>query len=243
MLEPRRRSRRCSPRAAMSAEPIRMEPESGARMPEIRLRKVVLPEPLSPRRAACSPLAREKPGTSMISLRPPSGAGKDFLSPLSWSSADPGLTSGRGRAWECFTGVRAPAGDRRYDYRGSAVGQLQPAVAVPPVPIPGPPGGSPGRPEQVFNERRLAHLDLSLRDLRPQEPLAVLAKIPRGVLGHHGQCPVELVVPFAHAEARLPYEPVLLVLPQELEVVGHQDNEVPVLLDLGHEVVAVEPER
>src|ERR1017187_9114756 len=91
MLEPRNRSRLCSPSAAMSLPPIWMEPESGARMPEMRFRKVVLPEPLSPRRAICSPAAREKSGTSMIILLPPSGTGKDFLSPLSWSSIDPGF--------------------------------------------------------------------------------------------------------------------------------------------------------
>jgi len=48
-----------------------MVPESALRIPAMRLRKVVLPDPLLPWRATCSPFPRLKVGMSMTSVRSP----------------------------------------------------------------------------------------------------------------------------------------------------------------------------
>ncbi len=66
-------------------------PESGDRIPAIRLRNVVLPDPLSPRSATCSPTAIAKSLISTIGLRIPSGPVKDFRRPLTWRSVGGGL--------------------------------------------------------------------------------------------------------------------------------------------------------
>jgi hypothetical protein len=49
----------------MSTPSIAMRPASAARIPAMRFRNVVLPEPLDPRSATSSPASIENAGTSM----------------------------------------------------------------------------------------------------------------------------------------------------------------------------------
>ena len=55
------------------------EPESGLRMPAIKCRSVVLPEPLSPASTTCAFSARLKLLTLMTVCRDPSGAVNVFF--------------------------------------------------------------------------------------------------------------------------------------------------------------------
>ena len=53
-----------------------MQPPSGCKIPAIRFRNVVLPEPLVPQRAACCSASSEKRGTSTTVWTDPSGVPK-----------------------------------------------------------------------------------------------------------------------------------------------------------------------
>src|SRR5215470_15932609 len=68
----RNRSRRASDRAKTSVPPTRMEPADGAVTPAIRLRIVVFPEPLRPRKTVQLPAARARCSrSSTLRARPP----------------------------------------------------------------------------------------------------------------------------------------------------------------------------
>src|SRR5215469_4166470 len=67
----RNRSRRASDRAKTSVPPTRMEPADGAVTPAIRLRSVVFPEPLRPRKTVQLPAARARCSRSSTSRARP----------------------------------------------------------------------------------------------------------------------------------------------------------------------------
>ena len=58
---------------------MEISPESGFKIPAIRLSNVVFPEPLSPRNATCDFSPTENSATSMTLWMEPSGARKDFF--------------------------------------------------------------------------------------------------------------------------------------------------------------------
>src|SRR5688572_20832190 len=80
MAVARSRSRFGSLKADISRLSSRMLPESGLRIPAMRLRNVVLPEPLSPLSATWSFSGKENDGTSITGWLEPSGPANDFLS-------------------------------------------------------------------------------------------------------------------------------------------------------------------
>ena len=75
-------------KAETMESPSWIVPESGLRIPAIKLRKVVFPEPLSPAKASCSPAGSENSGTSTMRCTVPSGAAKDFFRPRICSSIE-----------------------------------------------------------------------------------------------------------------------------------------------------------
>src|SRR5215469_5102436 len=75
----RNRSRRASDRANTSVPPTRMEPADGAVTPAIRLRIVVFPEPLRPRKTVQLPAARARCSRSSTSRARPPWSGNAFF--------------------------------------------------------------------------------------------------------------------------------------------------------------------
>src|SRR5881628_1410900 len=73
------RSRRASGRAEISIPSTWMVPAVGTETPAIRLRSVVLPEPLRPRRTVQDPAGRLRPSMSRTSSVFPSPSGNDFF--------------------------------------------------------------------------------------------------------------------------------------------------------------------
>src|SRR5438034_7097734 len=73
------RSRRASGRAEISIPSTWMVPAVGTETPAIRLRSVVLPEPLRPRRTVQDPAGRLRPSMSRTSSVFPTPSGNDFF--------------------------------------------------------------------------------------------------------------------------------------------------------------------
>jgi hypothetical protein len=89
-----------------------MIPVSGARMPAIRLRNVVFPEPLSPLKATCSSAPRSNEETSTTVVDVPSGERYDFLSSrISSSAMTRGDCSAPRALSQRFVGNRPAQGD------------------------------------------------------------------------------------------------------------------------------------
>src|SRR5687768_13659790 len=85
MYRPRKTSRSASPRDSTFTDPApgkyaMIRPESGVRIPAIRCSSVVLPDPLVPTSATCSPSLSVSDSTSITGTGVPSGSTYRFFS-------------------------------------------------------------------------------------------------------------------------------------------------------------------
>ena len=88
MCRARKTSRRPSGRVTMSVSPTVIVPASGTETPAMRLRSVVLPEPLGPVRIVERPAGRAHSATLSASRSPPRPSGNDFCTPRRATAKD-----------------------------------------------------------------------------------------------------------------------------------------------------------